>query len=130
MVEKKKSSDLTHGPLAKQILFFSLPLMLSNVLQVLFNMSDIAVVGQFAGAKALGAVGSTTIIVMLFTGILIGMSNGVNVVVARCLGTRNDKDTSDAIHTAFIICLITGFCVMAFGLFGTRWLLELLPFFG
>lgn len=126
MVEKKESSDLTHGPLAKQILFFSLPLMLSNVLQVLFNMSDIAVVGQFAGAKALGAVGSTTIIVMLFTGILIGMSNGVNVVVARCLGTRNDKDTSDAIHTAFIICLITGFCVMAFGLFGTRWLLELL----
>ena len=57
MVEKKESSDLTHGPLAKQILFFSLPLMVSNVLQVLFNMSDIAVVGQFAGAKGLGAVG-------------------------------------------------------------------------
>ena len=126
MEEKSKSSDLTHGPLAKQILLFSLPLMLSNLLQVLFNMSDIAVVGQFAGPEALGSVGSTTIIVMLFTGILIGMANGVNVIVARCLGTRNDKDTSDAVHTAFIICLITGLCVMLFGLFGTRWLLELL----
>ena len=93
MVEKKESSDLTHGPLAKQILFFSLPLMLSNVLQVLFNMSDIAVVGQFAGAKALGAVGSTTIIVMLFTGILIGMSNGANVVVSRAVSAQGTIGT-------------------------------------
>ena len=67
----RKEMKLTEGPLFRQIVLFSLPLVLSNLLQVLFNMSDIAVVGQFAGARALGAVGSTAILVSLFTGFLI-----------------------------------------------------------
>ena len=71
----RASHSLTQGNLAKQILVFSLPLMLSNLLQVLFNMSDIAVVGRFAGSLALGSVGSTTTLVVLFTGFLIGMGN-------------------------------------------------------
>ena len=66
--------DLTKGNLWKQIFVFSLPLMISNLLQVLFNMADIAVVGRFAGSIALGAVGSTTTLVTLFTGFLIGVS--------------------------------------------------------
>ena len=70
-----KSHDLTHGPLVQQIILFSLPLMATNVLQVLFNMSDVAVVGQFAGPEALGSVGSTSILVSLFTGFLIGMGS-------------------------------------------------------
>ena len=69
----RREETLTEGPLFRQIVRFSLPLVLSNVLQVLFNMSDIAVVGQFAGAAALGSVGSTAILVTLFTGFLIGM---------------------------------------------------------
>ena len=82
----KNAKTLTEGPLAKQILLVSLPLALSNLLQVLFNMSDVAVVGRFAGATALGAVGSTSIFVTLFTGFLIGLSNGINVLVARFYG--------------------------------------------
>ena len=78
-----KSKSMTEGPLAKQILFVSLPLALSNLLQILFNMSDVAVVGRFAGSTALGAVGSTSTFVTLFTGFLIGLSNGINVLVAR-----------------------------------------------
>ena len=66
------AKSLTEGPLAKQILLVSLPLVLSNLLQVLFNMSDVAVVGRFAGSTALGSVGSTSIFVTLFTGFLIG----------------------------------------------------------
>lgn len=80
--------DLTQGPLAKQILLFSLPLIASNLLQVLFNMSDVAVVGRFAGPLALGAVGSTTTLVTLFTGFVIGMSNGVNVLTALHFGPK------------------------------------------
>lgn len=72
-METKAAGSLTQGRLAKQILAFSLPLMLSNVLQVLFNMSDIAVVGRFSGPIALGAVGSTATLVTLFTGFLIGL---------------------------------------------------------
>ena len=75
-----KSKSMTEGPLAKQILLVSLPLVLSNLLQILFNMSDVAVVGRFAGSTALGAVGSTSTFVTLFTGFLIGLSNGVNVL--------------------------------------------------
>lgn len=92
-----KSHDLTHGPLVQQIILFSLPLMATNVLQVLFNMSDVAVVGQFAGPEALGSVGSTSILVTLFTGFLIGMGSGVNVVVARYIGARHDQDVHEAV---------------------------------
>lgn len=83
MSTTSKSKTMIEGPLAKQILLVSLPLALSNLLQILFNMSDVAVVGRFAGSTALGSVGSTATFVTLFTGFLIGLSNGVNVLVAR-----------------------------------------------
>ena len=88
---KKHEIDMCHGPIGKQILLFSLPLMLSNVLQVLFNMADVAVVGRFAGADALGSVGSTTTLLMLFAGILIGTSGGVNVLVALYRGANSKR---------------------------------------
>ena len=110
-----KSHDLTHGPLVQQIILFSLPLMATNVLQVLFNMSDVAVVGQFAGPEALGSVGSTSILVSLFTGFLIGMGSGVNVVVARYIGARHDQDVHEAVHTSLILSLIVGVIIMALG---------------
>ena len=88
---KSNTQTLTEGPLAKQILLVSLPLALSNLLQVLFNMSDVAVVGRFAGSTALGAVGSTSIFVTLFTGFLIGLSNGINVLVARFYGAKHGE---------------------------------------
>ena len=97
--------DMTSGSLWKKIDLFSIPLMMSQVLEVLFNMSDVAVVGKFASYEALGAVGSTTILVTLFTGFLIGMGCGVNVIVARQLGARQHKDLKDTIQTAFILCL-------------------------
>ena len=93
-----ESQDLTRGSLWKKILYFSIPLMLSNILQVLFNMSDIAVVGQFAGADALGAVGSTTTLVALFTGFLIGLGSGVNVIVARFFGAGDGRDVPGYLH--------------------------------
>ena len=83
---------MTEGSLPRNMLLISLPLMASNVLQVLFNMSDIAVVGQFAGSHALGSVGSTAMFVTLLTGILIGMGSGINIIVARFLGARKDRE--------------------------------------
>ena len=100
--EKKKthSIEMTSGSLWKNILLFSLPLMGSQVLEVLFNLSDVAVVGRFADYLALGAVGSTTLLVTLFTGILIGMGAGVNVRVAHELGAENKKGTEETIHSS------------------------------
>lgn len=78
-----KSIEMTSGSLWKNILLFSLPLMLTQVLEVLFNLSDVAIAGKYAYNTyvALGAVGSTTTLVSLFTGLLIGMGAGVNVSV-------------------------------------------------
>lgn len=120
------SQSLTEGRLGRQILLFGLPLMFSNLLQVFFNMSDIAVVGRFAGASALGSVGSTATLVTLFTGFLIGLSNGVNVLVARYLGAQSQRDTEETVHTSAIICAIAGVLFLIIGLTLSRPLLRLL----
>lgn len=104
---------MTTGSLWKNILLFSLPLMGSQVLEVLFNLSDVAVVGRFADYMALGAVGSTTLLVTLFTGILIGMGAGVNVRVAHELGAGDKKGIEETIHTSLLLCAITGLLVCA-----------------
>ena len=123
---KSNTKTLTEGPLAKQILLVSLPLALSNLLQVLFNMSDVAVVGRFAGSTALGAVGSTSIFVTLFTGFLIGLSNGINVLVARFYGAKHGDDVRCTVHSALVVSFIAGVVLLGIGLLGSPALLRLL----
>lgn len=117
---------MTEGSLPKNILLFSLPLMLSNVLQVLFHMSDVAVVGRFAGAQALGSVGSTATLVSLFTGFLIGLGGGINVLVARYYGAKSPDDVKETVHTSALISLIVGLLFLLVGLVFSHGLLELL----
>lgn len=117
---------MTQGSLWKNMLFFSIPLMLSQLLQVLFNMADVAVVGKFSSAEALGAVGSTTTLVTLFTGFLIGMGSAVNVEVARHLGAKDKARTAASVRTSFVICLATGVIIMVLCLLSARFMLELL----
>ncbi len=125
-METKAAGSLTHGRLGKQILAFSLPLMLSNVLQVLFNMSDIAVVGRFSGPIALGAVGSTATLVTLFTGFLIGLGSGINALVARFLGAGSREETQRTVHTALALSLIFGAVLLLLGELTAVPLLKLL----
>lgn len=123
---RSKTLEMTEGSLGRSILLFSLPLVLSNVLQILFTMSDVAVVGRFAGSLALGAVGSTTTMVMLYTGFLVGVGSGVNVLVARFVGARDEKNARETVHTSAILCLTVGLAVMGIGEALTRPLLTLL----
>ena len=118
--------DMTTGSLWKKIFVFSIPLMFSNLLQVFFNMADVAVIGRFVGAIALGAVGSTTIIVTLTTGILLGMASGVNAVTALFVGSRDSARVKATVHTAILICLAAGILLLLSGLFFTRPLLTLM----
>lgn len=111
---KQYEQDMTQGSLWKQIWSYSIPLMFTNVLQVVFNLADIAVVGQFAGSRALGSVGSTATLVTLFTGLLIGLSGGINVLVALARGEKNSKKTSDTVHTSAVISMIAGVLVAVF----------------
>ena len=115
-IMKAYEMDLCEGSLWKKIFIYSIPLMLSNVLQVLFNMSDVAVVGKFAGPIALGAVGSTSILVTLFTGMLIGLASGVNALTALHIGSKNKKELQETVHTSFFICLAAGILIMVLGI--------------
>ena len=120
------SIQMTEGPLYKNILLFSVPLIFSQLLQVLFNMADVAVVGKFSSATALGSVGSTSTLVTLFTGFLIGLSNGVNVRVAQYLGARQEEDTRNCVHTALILCTLSGLVIAVLCFFLAAPMLELL----
>ncbi|MBQ2733599.1 MAG: MATE family efflux transporter [Clostridia bacterium] len=124
--QQELARRMVNGKLSREILLFSLPLMLSNLLQVLFNMADIAVVGRFAGSLALGAVGSTATAVTLFTGVLIGVGGGINVLVARYCGAGERDKMRRTVHSSLLISVIIGIVFLVFGLFGSRPLLELL----
>lgn len=123
---KSNEIELTQGPLAKNILRFSIPLVLSNLLQVLFNISDIVIVGRFAGSLALGSVGSTSQLLFAFTGLLMGIGNGINVIAAYYIGSKKQKDLDDSVHTSLIFCLISGFALMFFGLLISKNILILI----
>lgn len=108
---KTGAIHMTSGSLWKNIFLFSVPLMLAQILEIMFNMSDVAVVGKFSSYQALGSVGSTTLLITLFTGFLIGMGSGVNVRVAHKLGAQDKKAVSQSVHTAFVLCLATGLLI-------------------
>lgn len=123
---KKYEQDFTQGRLSKQILLFSIPLIFTNVLQILFNMADIAVVGRFAGTLALGSVGSTSTLVTLFTSLLIGIASGINVLTAHHLGAKKEQDVQEVVHTAAIMSLGLGILIMFLGLVFARPILMLM----
>ena len=112
-MRKTASIDMVNGPILSRVLLFSIPLMASNILQLLFNAVDIMVVGRFAGYTSLAAVGSTASIVNLFTNLLIGISVGVNVIVARYLGQGfHEKEISRVLHTSVfeVMSSVAPFC--------------------
>lgn len=123
--EEKKSfeMDMVRGPLLKKMLLFSLPLMLSSILQLLFNAADIIVVGRFAGDNSLAAVGSNTALITLMANLFIGLSIGANVVVARYYGARKDKALSQTVHTAVALSIISGLILTIIGILGSRQIL-------
>lgn len=107
--------DLTNGAVLPKMLRFSLPIMASGVLQLLFNAADIIVVGRFAGDNSMGAVGSTTALINLFTNLFIGLSVGVNVIAARSHGANSKDDMQDIVHTSVLLSLICGVALAAVG---------------
>lgn len=117
---------MLEGSLFSNLMKFSVPLMLTNVLQVLFNMSDVAVVGKFAGSAALGSVGSTTILVTLFVGIALGMGTGVNVITARHIGAGDEEGVKSCVTTSFVISLVEGVLLFLLAFLPARAVLELL----
>lgn len=114
-MKKSYEIDMCSGPLLGKILLFSIPLMLSGILQLLFNAADIVVVGRFSGSTALAAVGSTSSLINLLINIFVGLSVGVNVLVARYYGGQKERDVQETIHTAVLTALLSGLLLVAVG---------------
>ncbi len=111
---------MTQGALLPQILVFALPLILSGMLQLLFNAADIIVVGKFAGSNALGAVGANSSLINFFVNIFIGLSIGANVTAAKYLGAKKPVEVSDTVHTSVVLAFITGVAIMVAGILLAR----------
>lgn len=130
MTEEKKTNkyemDMCNGPLFSKLMIFSLPLMLSGILQLLFNAADIIVVGRFAGNEALAAVGSTSSLINLLVNVFMGLSIGANVMVARFYGANQKKELDEMIHTAILTSIISGVILVFVGVIFARPALSLM----
>lgn len=126
MENSKYEIDMCNGPLLGKILLFTVPLMLSGILQLLFNSADMIVVGRWVGPDALAAVGSTGSLVNLIVNVFIGLSVGANVLVARYYGSGQEKELSDMVHTAVLTSVICGVILIFIGYYVTPYALKLM----
>ncbi len=127
MVKAKGQRPLTEGPIFARMLGFVLPIILTGVLQVMYNMADNIVVGRFSGdPNALGAVGSTASLTVLFVNIAIGIASGAGVVIAQYYGAKENENVSRTVHTSMALSVIGGLLLMAVGLIFARPLLTVM----
>ena len=117
---------MCNGSIMDKLISFSLPLMVSSILQLMFNAVDIIVVGRFSGSQALAAVGSTTALINIFTNLFIGISLGANVLAARYFAAGREKEMSEAVHTAITLALISGVMMAFVGVGASRLALGLM----
>lgn len=120
----KTNMDMLNGPLGRKILRFAVPLAATSILQQLFNAADIAVVGQFAGDKALAAVGANTFVINMLINLFVGISVGVNVVVANSFGAQSYRAITRSVHTSVIVSFISGILLSFIGVFFARPILS------
>ena len=130
----KQKTDLTTGPFLPKIIRYAIPIMLTSLLQLLFNAADLVVVGQVCGPECVGAVGATTTLVNLLVNFFIGLSTGAGVLIAQRIGARDENGVHRALHTAIPTALISGAILTTVGVLFTETFLgwmgtpaELLP---
>ena len=120
MKNNKYEIDMCNGTIMDKLISFALPLMISGMLQLMFNAVDIIVVGRFTGSQALAAVGSTTALICTFTNLFIGVSLGANVLAARFYASGKTKEMSETVHTAILLALISGIVMSVIGILCAR----------
>ena len=124
--DKRYEIDMVNGPILKKMLLFTIPLMFSSILQLLFNAADIVVVGRFAGDNSLAAVGCNGALINLMTNVFLGLSVGGNVLAARDYGAGNEEELSKTVHTAMLLGIISGIILTIVGVIFAPQLLELM----
>jgi len=117
---KRRAVDMLEGSITKNLMAFALPVMLSGILQLLYNAADVVVVGKFAGHTSLAAVGSTSALVTLITNLAIGLSVGVNILLARHIGAKDTKRADRALHTSATVAIVVGIITALIGFLISR----------
>lgn len=125
---KRNEIDMTRGPLFGKIMQFAAPVVLTNVLQLLYNAADIAIVGQFGenGSHSLAAVGATSSIIHLVTNVFMGLSLGTGVAVAQHKGAGEEEEVRKTVHTSILASVICGLIVCCIGMLVSRPMLHLM----
>ncbi len=123
---KTSQIEMTKGSLLKPMILFCIPIILSGILQLLFNAADIIVVGKFAGDGALAAVGATSSLINLLVNWFIGLTGGAGVVMSQCVGAQDEEGASKTLHTSITIGILGGIFLTFVGLFLSRQLLEMM----
>ncbi|WP_297238377.1 MATE family efflux transporter [uncultured Faecalicoccus sp.] len=114
-MKNTRQIDMVQGPIFRKLIFFSIPVILSGILQLLFNAADVIVVGRFSGSEALAAVGSTSSLINLLINLFLGISIGANVLVGQYIGARDIENCQKTVHTGILFALFGG---LAMGIFG------------
>ena len=109
MARNTRTVDMVNGSIFKSVIYFVVPLILGNILQLLYNAADIIVVSRFAGSEAMASVGATGSLSALIVSLFIGLSVGTSVVVSRCYGARDSKGVFRAVHTSVLLGIVSGF---------------------
>lgn len=122
----KSASDMCEGPLLKKIIFYTIPIILTGVLQLLFNAADLVVVGRYRGSISVGAIGATGSLINLIVNLFIGLSVGAGVTVAHALGAGHSRDVSKIVHTALPTAFISGIILTIVGVAGADTFLRLM----
>ncbi len=123
-MKKSYEMDMCTGPLLGKLLLFSIPLLLTGILQLLFNAADIVVVGRFSGNNALAAVGSTGALINLLVNLFIGLSIGANVLAAKFYGAGDTENVQETVHTSILMAVIGGCIMVVLGISLARPMLE------
>lgn len=126
LAKNKYEIDMVNGSIMPKLITFAIPLMLSGILQLLFNAVDIIVVGRFSGSQSLAAVGSTSSLINMLTNLFIGISLGANVLAARFYAAGKHKEMSETVHTSILTAFISGVLMIFVGIFFSRPALELM----
>ena len=125
-MKEKREPDMCSRPLLGKIFLFSLPIMATGILQLLYNAADIITLGQFASDVSAGAVGSTSSLINLITNLFLGLSVGACTAAARWIGARNEERLDRVVHTAILLAVLGGILLGAFGRLAARSLLLMM----
>ena len=123
---RKYTINMCSGRIMPKMLLFAIPVMLTSILQLLFNAADIIVVGRFAGDNSLAAVGSNTSLISLMTNLFVGISIGTNVLISRYYGSKNEEGISKAVSTSILVALVSGVFLTLLGVIFARKILILM----